>query len=65
MELQELYVDLILGLIIRELKKGKDQVGGAVDIMHELNISNEVLKEHVMGLSMDQKLLSEFENLDT
>lgn len=56
MELQNHYVDLILSIILKELKQGKDNVGFAVDVMTDLSITNEVLKEHLMGLSMDPKL---------
>ena len=65
MELQNHYVDLILSIILKELKQGKDNVGFAVDVMTDLSITNEVLKEHLMGLSMDPKLAQEFEKLDT
>ncbi len=56
MEIQNEYVDLILNVIYREIKNGKDGVPEAVSIMVDLGISNEVLKEHLMQLSMDLKL---------
>lgn len=33
--------------------------------MHDLGISNEIFKEHLMSLSMDQKLVKDFESLET
>lgn len=60
-----MYVGLIMSMVIAPLKRGKESVGEACEVLQDLNISNEVMKEHVMGLSMDAKLLSEFEQLDT
>jgi hypothetical protein len=55
-ELQNEYVDLILNMVYKPLKSGKDGVSEAVDAMEGLGLSNENLKEHLMGLSMDAKL---------
>jgi hypothetical protein len=56
-ELQNEYVDLILNMVYKPLKKsGKDGVSEAVEVMEGLGLSNENLKEHLMGLSMDAKL---------
>lgn len=52
-------------MIAKELKGGKDSVTSAVELMVDLGITNEIFKEHLMGLSMDQKLVQEFEKLDT
>lgn len=65
MELQNNYVDLMLIMILKQLKQGKDNVPEAIEIMVDLGISNEILKEHLMGLSMDTKLTKDFDNLDT
>jgi hypothetical protein len=65
MELQNEYVDLILNLVFKALKAGKDGVSQAVDIMESLGLSNENLKEHLMGLSMDAKLNKSFDDLET
>jgi len=65
-ELQNEYVDLILNLVHKPLKNlGKEGVGQAVDVMESLGLSNENLKEHLMGLSMDAKLAKSFDDLDT
>ena len=52
-------------MILKELRRGKESVGAAISIMTDLGISNEILKEHLMGLSMDTKIVQEFESLDT
>jgi Replication factor RFC1 C terminal domain len=64
-ELQNEYVDLMLNLVYKELHRGKEAVTGAVEIMEGLGLSNEHLKEHLMGLSMDVKLAKSFDDLDT
>ena len=65
MELQNEYVDLILNLVFKALKGGKESVSEAVDIMESLGLSNENLKEHLLGLSMDAKLNKSFDDLET
>lgn len=40
-------------MISKELKGGKDSVANAVELMVDLGITNEIFKEHLMGLSMD------------
>ncbi len=53
MELQNIYVDLILNLIFKNLKNGKESVSEAVRMMTDMGISNELFKEHIITLSMD------------
>ena len=65
LELQNDYVDLILNMIYKSLKAGKDGVPDAVDTMENLGLSNENLREHLMGLSMDTKLNKAFDDLDS
>ena len=64
-ELQNEYVELILNMVYKALKAGKDNVSEAVDIIQSLGLSNENMKEHLMGLSMDAKLNKSFDDLDT
>ena len=65
LELQNDYVDLILSMVYKSLKTGKDGVPDAVDTMENLGLSNENLREHLMGLSMDSKLNKAFDDLDS
>ncbi len=65
MELQNEYVDLILNLIYKSLKLGKDGVSEAVSVMLDLGITNDILKEHLIQLSLDQKLTQSFDSLET
>ena len=65
LELQNDYVDLILSMVYKSLKAGKDGVPDAVDTMENLGLSNENLREHLMGLSMDSKLNKAFDELDS
>jgi len=65
MEIQNDYVDLILNVIYKELKEGKDGIEAAIQVMEDLGISNEIFKENLMGLSMDQKLTRAFDELET
>jgi len=65
MELQNEYVELILNLVFKALKAGKESVSEAVDVMESLGLSNENLKEHLLGLSMDAKLNKSFDDLET
>jgi len=52
-------------MVYKALKAGKDNVSEAVDIIQSLGLSNENMKEHLMGLSMDAKLNKSFDDLDT
>lgn len=65
MELQNEYVDLILREIYKRLQYGKDHVSEAVEFMADLGITSEIFKEHLMSLSMDQKLVKDFEALES
>jgi len=56
MEIQNDYVKLVLQLILKYIKKGKDSVQKALDFMYDLGITNEHLKEHLMYLCMDTKI---------
>lgn len=40
---------------MRYMKKGT--VEEVISYMDDMNISNDLLKEHIMGLSMDKKLI--------
>ena len=55
MDIQNEYVDLILTYLMKYLKK--DKMDDIMEFMDDMNLSNEMLKEHVMGLSMDKKLV--------
>lgn len=65
MEIQNDYVKLILAIILKYMKKGKDSVGKAIDFMQQLGITNEHLKEHLLALCMDKKTVEAFEDLDS
>lgn len=63
MEIQNEYVKLILLMLLR-LIKFKD-VGEAMQIMEDLGLTNDHLKEHLMLLCMDPKTVEAFESLDS
>jgi hypothetical protein len=65
LELQNSYVDLILLMVLRQMQRGKDSITEAVEILSDLSLTNEVMKEHVMGLTFDKDLLGSFESLDS
>lgn len=65
MELQNIYVDLILLLLLKNLKKGKDAVSETVDMILDLGLTNEILKENLMSLSMNADLVREFDSIDS
>jgi hypothetical protein len=56
MEIQNDYVKLVLQLILKYIKRGKESVQKALDFMVDLGITNEHLKEHLMYLCMDPKI---------
>jgi len=43
----------------------RDQIEEAVDFMDELNITNDMFKEHFLSLCMDKKLQEKFDKLST
>ena len=45
------------------LKNG--QVQELIEYMDDLKITNEMVKEHIMGLSLDKKIQAQFEKIDT
>src|SRR5438094_855609 len=70
MEIQNEYVQLILAYIYKDLKKydrvnDKDFILDVMEFMHDLGLTSEHLKEHLMDLSMDKKIVENFENLET
>ena len=47
----------ILYSILGQLKKGsKESILDLLEYLDDLNITNEMIKEHLMGLNMDKKL---------
>ena len=65
MEIQNEYVQLILTSIYKELKQGKDNIDQAVELLASLGLTTEHMKEHLMSLSFDAKIVKAFEDLDT
>lgn len=65
MEIQNEYVKLILSIILKYIKKGKDHVHHALEFMDNLGLTNEHLKEHLMQLCMDNKTIDAFDGLDS
>lgn len=65
LEIQNDYVSLILTDLYKALKKGKDNVDQAVEILSSLSLNTDHLKEHLMSLSFDQQIVKAFEDLDT
>ena len=65
MEIQNEYVIIILEIIYKSLKKGKDHVSEAVEFMNDMGINNDQVKEHLMGLCMDPQIIEQLEKLDT
>ena len=65
LEIQNEYVQLMLMVIYKYLRKGKDYVHKALEFMAGMGITNDHLKEHLMCLCMDSKIVEQFENLDS
>jgi replication factor C subunit 1 len=64
MEIQAEYVPLVLGIILRYIRRKDAQ--GAIEVMEDLGgLTNEHMKEHLMGLCMDDKVVRAFEDLDS
>ncbi len=63
MEIQNDYVKLIL-MVLFKLIKRKD-ASDAIEFMEDLGITNEILKEHLLYLCMDDKITQGFEDLDS
>ena len=58
-------VPLILQVVLNHLKCGsKDAVQELIEYLDDLNISNEMVKEHLMILSMDKKIQQGFEKIE-
>ena len=54
----------ILYSILSQLKKGsKDSILDLLEYLDDLNITNEMIKEHLMGLNMDKKIIDQFEKI--
>ena len=57
-------MSLILTFIFKHLKKGdKSDVEDAIAFMDDLGITNDHLKEHLMTLSMDKKIVEAYDAL--
>ena len=55
----------MLGQILKFLKSGsKESVLSLLEYLDDLNISNEMFKEHLMGLNLDPKLKEQFEKIE-
>jgi replication factor C subunit 1 len=65
LEIQNDYVKLILLVILKYMKRGKDYVHVAIDFMQALGLTTEHLKEHLMTLCMDPKTVEAFDALDS
>lgn len=69
MEIQNDYTNLLLAIIFKHLKqfsrdKDPDVMDELIDFMKKLGISMDHFKEHLLTLSMDKKIVEQFENLD-
>ena len=54
----------ILYSILSQLKKGsKDSILDLLEYLDDLNITNEMIKEHLRGLNMDKKIIDQFEKI--
>ena len=54
-------VPLLLAQILKYLKNGsKDSVLALLEYLDDLNISNEMFKEHLIGLNLDKKVAEAF-----
>lgn len=51
--------------MFKYLNKGKEKVKDAIDFMVDMGVTNDILKEHLMLLCMDPKIVEKFEGLDT
>ena len=56
-------VPFLLQDILDRLKAG--QVSELIAYMDDLRISNEMVKEHLMGLSLDRKICAQFDQIET
>ena len=63
MEIQNDYVKLILMVLLKLIRR-KD-ASDAIEYMEDLGITNEILKEHLLYLCMDDKITQSFEDLDS
>jgi replication factor C subunit 1 len=56
----------LLWEILGHLKKGsKDSILDLIEYLDDLNITNEMIKEHLMGLNMDKKINDQFEKISS
>lgn len=53
------YVPLILEMLLKDLQQ--DRIDRAIDFLDKLNISNEMLKEHLLDLCLNQKTREQFD----
>lgn len=63
MDIQNDYVNIILNILMKFLKKEK--IDEIMVFLDDMNITNDMLKEHVMSLSMDKQLIEAFDKLPT
>jgi Glu-tRNA(Gln) amidotransferase subunit E-like FAD-binding protein len=66
MEIQNEYTAMILAYIYKQLKKHekdseKDHIMEVLEFMKDLGLTNEHLKEHLMTLCMDKKIVENFD----
>lgn len=63
--IQNEMVPLILGQILKYLKNGsKESVLSLLNYLYDLNITNEMFKEHLLGLNLDPKLKEQFDKIE-
>ena len=56
----------ILWEILSHLKKGsKDSILDLIEYLDDLNINNEMIKDHLMGLNMDKKINEQFDKISS
>lgn len=70
MEIQNEYTALLLTYIHRTLKKhersgDKEHILEILEFMKDLGLTNEHVKEHLMGLCMDKKVVEQFESISS
>ncbi len=70
LEIQDEYTKIILAYILKSLKRfqkngNKDDIREALEFMHDMGLTNEHIKEHLMTLCMDKKVIENFEQLES
>lgn len=53
----------MLAEILAYLKR--EDISGLMEYLDDLNVTNEMVKEHLMGLTLDRKIQAAFDKIDT